>query len=288
MGLRCKWRARARRAFRYAHMASRCPQPTWPSPGRPRHGRRLDSRSHRGQQPDPAWRTWPTRSRGRRKARRRGRAQFSRRPRRDDHGRRGGQRPQRFRPYGAADGLGNRDGLDPAERPHAQDIPGNGPKTRSSRSPRASSSRPGPIMAAFPDRRLRATEGDRMRIVFRNLGSHPHSMHFHGIHAARMDGIPGAGVIGPGEEFTYEFDAFPFGCHLYHCHALPLKRHIHKGMYGTFVIDPDPAPTSRTAEVARSRLLGTPENARVAGDGDGDERLRHEFRRRERSLCGQH
>ena len=45
--------------------------------------------------------------------------------------------------------------------------------------------------------------------------------------------------IEPGGEFVYEFDARPFGCHLYHCHTLPLKRHIHKGLYGTFIIDPD-------------------------------------------------
>jgi len=112
-----------------------------------------------------------------------------------------------------------------------------------------------------PGPALRATEGERLKIVFRNYGSHPHSMHFHGIHAARMDGVPGAGLIGPGEEFVYEFDARPFGCHLYHCHALPLKRHIHKGMYGAFVIDPDPARHPEHEAVARSRQLGTPENA---------------------------
>lgn len=112
-----------------------------------------------------------------------------------------------------------------------------------------------------PGPSLRATEGDQLRIVFRNLGSHPHSMHFHGIHAARMDGVPGAGLIGPGEEFIYEFDARPFGCHLYHCHALPLKRHIHKGMYGLFVVDPDPGRHPEFADAARSRLLGTPDNA---------------------------
>ena len=112
-----------------------------------------------------------------------------------------------------------------------------------------------------PGPALRATEGDRLRIVFKNFSSHPHSMHFHGIHAARMDGVPGAGLIDPGEEFVYEFDARPFGCHLYHCHALPLKRHIHKGMYGAFVIDPDPARHPDEADIARSRLLGTPENA---------------------------
>ena len=111
-----------------------------------------------------------------------------------------------------------------------------------------------------PGPALRATEGERLRVIFRNYGSHPHSIHFHGIHAARMDGVPGAGLIGPGEEFVYEFDARPFGCHLYHCHALPLKRHIHKGMYGAFVIDPDPARHPEQAAVARSRLLGSPEN----------------------------
>ena len=112
-----------------------------------------------------------------------------------------------------------------------------------------------------PGPALRAREGERLRIIFRNLGSHPHSMHFHGIHSARMDGVPGAGLINPGEEFIYEFDAKPFGCHLYHCHALPLKRHMHKGMYGMFVIDPDPARHPEHEAVAKSRLLGTPENA---------------------------
>jgi FtsP/CotA-like multicopper oxidase with cupredoxin domain len=111
-----------------------------------------------------------------------------------------------------------------------------------------------------PGPALRATEGERLKIVFRNYGSHPHSIHFHGIHSARMDGIPGAGVIGPGEEFIYEFDAKPFGCHFYHCHALPLKRHIHKGLYGLFVVDPDPARHPEHTQIARSRLFGTPES----------------------------
>ena len=112
-----------------------------------------------------------------------------------------------------------------------------------------------------PGPAIRAKEGERLKIIFRNSGSHPHSMHFHGIHSARMDGVPGAGLINPGEEFVYEFDAKPFGCHLYHCHALPLKRHMHKGMYGLFVIDPDPVLHPENAAVAASRLLGTPQNA---------------------------
>lgn len=91
-----------------------------------------------------------------------------------------------------------------------------------------------------PGPAIRCTEGDRIRIHFMNGSSHPHTMHFHGIHPAEMDGVTGSGPgeIATGQAFTYEFDAYPFGCHLYHCHALPLKRHIHKGLYGAFVIDP--------------------------------------------------
>jgi len=112
-----------------------------------------------------------------------------------------------------------------------------------------------------PGPTLRCTEGEHLRIVFQNGGTHPHSMHFHGIHAARMDGVAGAGLINPGEEFVYEFDARPFGCHLYHCHALPLKRHIAKGMYGAFIVDPDPLRHPEEAAAALSRRRGTPENA---------------------------
>jgi len=112
-----------------------------------------------------------------------------------------------------------------------------------------------------PGPALRATEGEKIRVIFKNFGSMPHSMHFHGIHSARMDGIPGTpGVIDPGGEFTYEFNAYPFGCHLYHCHVLPLVRHMHKGMYGAFIIDPDPEKHAEFADVARSRLLGSPQN----------------------------
>jgi FtsP/CotA-like multicopper oxidase with cupredoxin domain len=87
---------------------------------------------------------------------------------------------------------------------------------------------PGPV--------IRATEGDLLRVRFVNAGSHPHTIHFHGIHPANMDGV--FEVVGIGESFTYEFPARPYGMHLYHCHATPLKKHIHKGLYGAFIIDP--------------------------------------------------
>jgi len=114
----------------------------------------------------------------------------------------------------------------------------------------------------IPGPTIRCTEGDRIRVHFINAGSHPHTIHFHGIHSSAMDGVPatGPGMIEPAESFTYEFDAFPMGCHLYHCHATPLKRHIHKGLYGAFIIDPDPERHPGQRQIAESRKLGTDEN----------------------------
>jgi FtsP/CotA-like multicopper oxidase with cupredoxin domain len=90
----------------------------------------------------------------------------------------------------------------------------------------------------IPGPTLRCTEGDRLRITFKNGSDHPHTMHFHGFHPAGMDGVPPEGLVEPGGTFVYEFDAGPFGLHLYHCHAFPLARHIAKGLYGAFIVDP--------------------------------------------------
>jgi len=95
-----------------------------------------------------------------------------------------------------------------------------------------------------PGPTLRARQGERLRIRFVNGSDHPHTVHFHGIHPDFMDGMPGigegrgGGQIKTGDAFVYEFDAEPFGVHLYHCHAMPLAAHIAKGLYGAFIVDP--------------------------------------------------
>jgi len=105
---------------------------------------------------------------------------------------------------------------------------------------------PGGPSGHVPGPTIRAREGDRIRINFFNEGSHPHTLHFHGIHTAEMDGSMPEQYVPPGGRFVYEFDAEPFGLHLYHCHSVPLKRHIHKGLYGTFIVDPPtPRPPAR-------------------------------------------
>ena len=94
-------------------------------------------------------------------------------------------------------------------------------------------------------------------------------MHFHGVHSAFMDGMPGIGeAAGGGHDrsraraSTTSSTPSPFGMHLYHCHVAPLAAHIAKGLYGAFIIDP--------------------QAGRAGGrrDGDGDERLRHQLRLR--------
>lgn len=91
-----------------------------------------------------------------------------------------------------------------------------------------------------PGPTFRATEGDRIRVIFYNRAGHAHSLHFHGVHPAEMDGVK---PIRNGKVMIYEFDAEPFGVQLYHCHVAPVTRHIGKGLYGMFIIDPkDPRP----------------------------------------------
>lgn len=88
-----------------------------------------------------------------------------------------------------------------------------------------------------PGPTIRATEGDLVRIHFINNGSKSHTMHFHGIHPAAMDGV--FETVGPdGGQFTYEFEAGPVGVHPYHCHVMPLEEHISHGLYGVFIVDP--------------------------------------------------
>ena len=87
---------------------------------------------------------------------------------------------------------------------------------------------PGPV--------LRATEGDLLRITVINQGNLPHTIHFHGSHPAKMDGV--FELIPPGGQFTYEFIAQPYGVMPYHCHSMPTSQHIHNGLYGMLIIDP--------------------------------------------------
>ncbi len=90
-----------------------------------------------------------------------------------------------------------------------------------------------------PGPTIRVTQGDRIRVIFYNRAGHSHSLHFHGAHPADMDGVK---PVKNNSVTIYEFDAEPYGVHLYHCHIAPVARHIGKGIYGMMIIDP---PTPR-------------------------------------------
>ena len=103
---------------------------------------------------------------------------------------------------------------------------------------------PGPV--------IRATEGDILRVRFVNAGSHPHTIHFHGIHPANMDGVfeivqPGGVQLRVRGEARRDA-ALPLPCH-------PVEEAHSQG--------------------ALRRLHHRPEGASPAGAGagDGDERF---------------
>lgn len=96
----------------------------------------------------------------------------------------------------------------------------------------------------IPGPTIRVTEGDLVKITVVNSENNelPHSFHTHSIHPAEMDGVSmgnySGGFIKPGESFTYEFIARPYGVYPYHCHVDPIADHINRGLYGVMIIDP--------------------------------------------------
>jgi FtsP/CotA-like multicopper oxidase with cupredoxin domain len=98
----------------------------------------------------------------------------------------------------------------------------------------------------MPGPTLRATVGDRILIHFENRGTKPHTIHLHGIHPANMDGV--FELVPQGRTFTYDFTAEPFGVFPFHCHMMPLRKHISRGLFGTLIVDP-PAPRPPATEM---------------------------------------
>ncbi len=86
-----------------------------------------------------------------------------------------------------------------------------------------------------PGPTIRATEGELIRVRFRNATGRDHNLHFHGRHSPLHDGWE---PVPPGAETVYEIEAGPAGVHPYHCHTMPIDRHIARGLYGTLIVDP--------------------------------------------------
>jgi FtsP/CotA-like multicopper oxidase with cupredoxin domain len=91
-----------------------------------------------------------------------------------------------------------------------------------------------------PGPTVRLMEGENVSILFINNGTFPHTIHFHGIHDDKNDGV--LPVIMPGKSYSYNITAEPAGALMYHCHVPPVSEHIRMGMYGAFIIDPKDQP----------------------------------------------
>ncbi len=94
---------------------------------------------------------------------------------------------------------------------------------------------PGPI--------IRVTEGERVRVRVKNNLDQTTGTHWHGQRVTNnMDGVPflTQPTIKPGETFTYEFVASPFGSHMYHSHHNATEQ-VGKGMLGPLVVMPKDA-----------------------------------------------
>ena len=91
----------------------------------------------------------------------------------------------------------------------------------------------------IPGPEIRVNRGDKVRVLFENRTELNHTIHWHGMHVPwRMDGVPYVTQmpVMPGQTFTYEFTAEPYGTHFYHCHWGTLL-HMQSGMYGSLIVD---------------------------------------------------
>ncbi|MEP0824684.1 MAG: multicopper oxidase domain-containing protein [Nitrososphaera sp.] len=88
----------------------------------------------------------------------------------------------------------------------------------------------------IPGPTLRATEGDRVILKFINETPLPHTVHLHGDHDEKNDGV--FQEVQQGESYVYDFIAEPAGALMYHCHVMPVSQHVRMGLYGAFIVDP--------------------------------------------------
>ena len=91
---------------------------------------------------------------------------------------------------------------------------------------------PGPI--------IRATEGERIRVVVKNGLSESTGVHWHGQRVpTSQDGVPflTQPPIKAGATYVYEFTAGPFGSHMYHSHHNATEQ-VGLGMLGPLIVVP--------------------------------------------------
>jgi FtsP/CotA-like multicopper oxidase with cupredoxin domain len=94
----------------------------------------------------------------------------------------------------------------------------------------------------IPGPMIRVTQGDRIRVLFKNELPDATSIHWHGLRLPNnMDGVAEPAItqqpVKPGETFTYEFTVKDAGTFFYHSHV-ETDRQISAGLSGPFIVDP--------------------------------------------------
>jgi len=107
-----------------------------------------------------------------------------------------------------------------------------------------------------PGPTLRVRVGDSVKITFTNNLNLRHSVHVHGLrYTIENDGSQAypASMPGPGESYTYTYEATRQGLFYYHCHSsdggLTISEHMARGLYGAIIVYPaDQWPPDTTYE----------------------------------------
>jgi manganese oxidase len=89
-----------------------------------------------------------------------------------------------------------------------------------------------------PGPTIQVTQGDKVRVIFKNELPEPSSMHWHGFEdQIGNDGMPGISqeLIRPGQSFTYNFVIKQEGTYFYHSHMAMQEM---AGMLGAFIMHP--------------------------------------------------
>lgn len=92
---------------------------------------------------------------------------------------------------------------------------------------------------AVPGPEIRVRQGDRLRVAVENGLDEETTVHWHGLRLPNaMDGVPHLTQkpIGPGERFTYEFDAVDAGTFWYHPHQRSSEQ-VGRGLSGPLIVE---------------------------------------------------
>jgi hypothetical protein len=103
----------------------------------------------------------------------------------------------------------------------------------------------------WPGPTIRVTQGDKLRVQFKNNLHETTGVHFHGVEFTDFfqDGVPFVTQkpIVPGETYTYEFTAVNAGSLMYHSHHNATDQ-VGRGLLGAFIVEPKADPITADRE----------------------------------------